>query len=224
MMQRGPDNLDEQPDALRRRLGALRDRPVDLTRLTAFIEEAVPPDVVILPHPTLLWRRRVMSIAASLLVLVSVGIAIWLTLAAKPALAAPQLLAEIHDQALAMRHIQVASFDEARRVLANEWASGPDVPTIDGAVPMECCMHKLGSKVVKCVSLEVEGEKVIMVVGHDKDITQPQGEIVIVHGQKLILTSNNGVNMAMSERDGRWICLMGRMDGARLVELAGSIR
>jgi hypothetical protein len=220
----GDDNFQEA-DALTRRLAALRDRPVDLSRLERTIKAAVPPpEPVVLPHPTLFWRRKAWSIAASVLLLISVGVTGWYSLAPHPALAAPQLLENIHDQALAMRHIRVSSFEEAGRALAREWRSGPDLPVLDGVVPMECCMHKVGSKVVKCVSLDVDGEKVVMVVGRDKDIQAPEGQVMMANGQKVVLTSSNGVNMAMSEHDGRWICLMGRIDGARLVELAGSIR
>lgn len=217
---------DENPnDPLRRRLAALKTRPMDLSRLQTAMEAAVPmPEPVIIPHPALLWRRRVLAVAASVLVLLSALAGGWFLLVPRPALAAPQLLANIHDQALAMRHIRVSSFDEARQVLSKEWKSGPEVPNVEGVVPMECCMHKLGSKVLKCVSLDVGGETVIMAVGHDKDIDAPQGAVIQTNGQNVILTSSNGINMAMSERDGRWICLMGRMDGARLVELAGSIR
>lgn len=223
---------DREPtdDVMRRRLSALRGRAVPLDGLEARLALQIPRDGAEIPPTYVMrrpaaWRRHVVALAASVAVLAGAAIFTASVLQPRPVLAAPHAMAVLHDEALAMpmSMTPVSDFGQARAALAREWKSGPVVPGVAQAVPRCCCMRTLGSKPLKCVALDVGGQQVVMTVAHERDIRLPTGRTVTVGGRPFIVTAHGGVNMVMGERDGRWVCLMGKLDETRLIELASSI-
>lgn len=179
--------------------------PVDTSRVAAAIRSHIPA------RP----RRRVlgwpMGIAAMLLIALGVFVAVGTF--SGPALASSHDLADIHDQ-ISSGHsgmvVKVASIDDAASAISQQWAHAPKLPRMPYKHVMACCVHKVANSKMAVVGLEVAGEQLTMAVAESGEITAAEGETVVRDGIKYKISSADGVNMAMTERDGRWVCLMGR--------------
>ena len=68
------------------------------------------------------------------------------------------------------------------------------------------------------------GAPVTMAIANAADVRVPESEMLTVGGVTYHVQSHQGVNMVMAQRNGRWVCLMGRLPTRRLAELANSLR
>ena len=89
---------------------------------------------------------------------------------------------------------------------------------------MHCCVHEIGRKQMACLTFSVDQQPITLAMASSRDIRSPHGEARTINGREYRIDSSDGVNMVMSEVDGTWMCLMGRLPIERLVELADAIR
>lgn len=215
------ERLDQ---ATSRRLAKLRATPVDLANLTNAIARQIPRPADAARF-RLRWARPLQAVAASLLVLGLIAVLV-ISSSSRPVLASPQRLAEIHAEVVSGRSqsTQVASMDAARSVLAEKWPGAPTMPEISAGNVSSCCIHMLGRKKVASVSVQSDGTHLTLVVADAAEIKQPEAPTMTVGGITYRVQSHNGVNMLMTEHEGRWVCLMGRLPPQRLTEIAGTMR
>jgi hypothetical protein len=63
-----------------------------------------------------------------------------------------------------------------------------------------------------------------MAVAEAADVKLPPCEAVTIRGNSYHVQSHEGINMVMTERGGRWVCLMGKVPVNRLAEIASTLR
>lgn len=205
------DLLDESADrAIAARLGRLRSMPVDLTRLKASIEREIPRPAVQLSRKRFEWLSPLRAIAATFLIAAIATIAVVIATAGRPALASADEMAAVH---LRMRSMSttVASLDEAEKVLRSQWPQQPGLPSdlpADDDKPMSCCIHKLDGKRMSCVAVDLAGSRVSIAIGRADDFKIPPGSRRTINDHEYVIETAQGVNMVMTKRAGRWMCVM----------------
>lgn len=215
------DRLDQ---ATARRLAKLREMPVDTSRLDRLIESRIPP-----PHavPDVVFRLRPLRAAAAAVALLAiVGAMIW-SLSGGAAQASPQVLAQFHEELVSGKipAIRVDSIAQANQALAEQWKQAVQIPEIPSEHVIFCCMRQIQDKRVACVLLRGMGDvPVTMAVAKARDMKMSGGEIRAYKGLLFHIYSSGRLNMAMTERDGRWICLISQLPVENLMEIAGEIR
>ena len=218
------DFVDQQMDqAIADRLAKLRSMPVDTSRLDQTLCQEIPA-----PRPaTTRWLRigPVRAVAASIAVLVVIS-ALLLTTATGPALASPAQMAQFHQDLVDGKTpvMQVDSIEAANRALASQSPQSPQVPAVPAQHVMACCMKSVKDKKVACVLLKDEGVPVTMTVANASDMRTPKSPTVIRAGVTYNVQSIGSLNMVMTERDARWICLIGEMPQERLMDIADKIQ
>ena len=120
--------------------------------------------------------------------------------------------------------MQVDSIDEANKALAGQWPGGPTVPDAPQSHVMACCMKSVKDKKVACVLLKSEGEPVTMTVANAADMRLPKSPTVTRGGVTYHVQAAGDLNMVMTERRERWICLIGRLPAPRLMDLADQLQ
>jgi HAMP domain-containing protein len=215
--------LDE---ATVRRLVRLRTMPVDLGRLKARVEAEIPRPVERAGGAIGLgWFRPMRAVAASLLVM-GLIVAVVIASSSGPALASSERLLQVHQEMLAGpdHATSVQSLEAANAALAQQWSRAPGVPSIEHDAVMSCCVHRIGRQKVACVAMTLDGTPITMAVAPASDIKMPQGRRIDRNGRIYLVDSSQGVQMVMTERDGRWACLMGPLPVERLVEALETMR
>jgi hypothetical protein len=81
-------------------------------------------------------------------------------------------------------------------------------------------MKSVKGKRVACVLLRNGGEPVTMTVANAADMRLPDSAPVRRGAAAYHVEAAGDVNMIMTERHGRWVCLIGRLPTERLVDLA----
>lgn len=213
-------------EATSRRLAQLRDVPVDTDRLLRMIEAEIPRESAAPRRKWLTWLSPIRAAAASLLVFTLIA-ALVISSSSGPVLASADQLAQIHQEVLAAdgSHVRpVTSIADANAGFSAEWPGAPMVPELPNKHARSCCIHRMGQKRMACVMFEVDGVPVTMAVAAAADVKLPAGETRDIGGVTYHVQSHEGINMIMTERGGRWVCLMGEVPINRLVELAPSLR
>jgi hypothetical protein len=123
----------------------------------------------------------------------------------------------------------VHSIQEANAALASDNPGCPAVPAVGGDAVggdqvMACCLHRVGRARMSCVSLMADGVPVSLAVADAADVRVPDSQTLTVDGVVYHVQSAQGVNMAMTERNGRWICLMGKLPTQRLIDVAKDLK
>jgi hypothetical protein len=207
------------------RLAKLRSLPVDTSRLERMLEPQIPRPV---PQPAMRlweWLRPSRAIAAGLVIFAMVGallIATW----GGPAMASPAEMARLHDDIVSGRATvtHVDSIAAANKMLAGQWESSPQIPRIPAEYVMACCMRSVKNKKVACILLEDNGGPVTMTVAKASDMRSPTSPTVNRGGITYHVQAVGRLNMVMTERNDRWICLMGQVSSDRLMDLAGQLQ
>lgn len=211
-----PD-LDE---AVRSRLARLATVPVDTSNLERRLHSAMASNAP--ERKRLLFRRwrPVSAVAAAVFVVATAGL-IMMILGNTPAKAAPGDMARLHEaiQTDAMA-ITVTSVEQANRVLAGQWKDLPQIPAPSMGQLHACCIHDYMDSKVVCLVLLDGQTPLTMVVGHSRKFRPAEGPIVERSGRKFTLHEVNGLRMAMTHQNGRFVCLMGEVSQDRLLELA----
>lgn len=214
-------------EATSRRLAKLRMAPVDTSELLKAVQAEIPrsnggPRRLIL----LDWFSPKRAAAASLLI-VGLIVALVITSSSGPVLASAEQLAHIHEEVLVgdgSHSTPVDSINAANIALAAKWPGAPSIPELPKDHVASCCIHMMGRKKVSCVSFETDGVPVTMVVAQSADIKLPASDTLTVSGITYHVQAHGDINMVMTQRGGRWVCLMGKLSVNRLAELASSLR
>jgi hypothetical protein len=225
-----PSQEQRLDDATVARLGKLRSMPVDTSRLDRLIQSEIPrtTDVPVLRISR--WIRPLRAVAAILLVVTVVG-AILYSLTGGPVVASPTEMAQFHDDMVSGRVAvtHVASIDAANKTLASEWGQSPQIPTVPLDHVMACCMHSVKNRKVACVLLEdrsggaQSGTPVTLTVAKAADMQAPDSPTVVRAGVTYHVQTVGQLNMVMTERNDRWICLIGALPKERLMDLASGL-
>lgn len=222
-------------DSVARRLARLRDRPLEMSAFEARIKAAIPPPATHSKEAEDEEQGRWIvfqmfspfrAVAAALLLAITAYLA-FLAFNPQPVLAHPERLASIYEEAVE-RHghgaVSVSSLAEAKAALKASWEDVPALPDAANAMQlMSCCVHEIGKKRMACVTFEVDNAPVTLALAPSKDIRCPVGEIRVVNGNRYVLGSSNGVNMAMVERDGKWSCVMGKLPQEKLIDVLNNL-
>jgi hypothetical protein len=223
-------SVDQRWDeAVSRRLGKLRSMPVDVSRLEQRVRAQVPPSDPASPAPLRLshWTRglkALRAVAAGFILLV-ITAALLLSTSGGPAVASPVVMAQLHEDIVSGRTpvMQVESVTAANQALAKQWAQSPQIPNVPNDHIMACCMRSMQNKKVACVLLNGENEPVTMTVANAADMDSPKSPTMTRNGVTYHVQSKGSLNMVMTERNDRWVCLVGRLPVERLMELASNL-
>jgi hypothetical protein len=220
-----PENDEQLQQAVSTRLAKLRSMPVDTTRLAKEVRAEVAPAAVrrvFLPH-------RLRAVAASFLVIGAVVVGLLVTASGRPVLASAGEMARLHEDLVSGKtpSVQVDSIDAANKVLSERWPRLPEVPEVS-EMPREhvmaCCMKSVENKKVACVLMKRDGVPVSLVVGHGKEVRAPDSPVTQRNGVDYHVQSSGKLNMIMTQRQGRWICLIGELGPDRLIDVAERLK
>ena len=221
--------FDEKSDdgrldrAVADRLAKLRTIPVDTLRLEQSLRGKIPAPPTALARSLRIGPLR--AVAASIAILL-IAAAVLLTTTTGPALASPAQMAQFHqDMVLGKTPVmQVDSIEAANRALAAQSPDSPQVPGIPAQHVMACCMKSVKNKKVACVLLKDDGVPVTMTVANASDMRTPKSPTAARNGVRYNVESVGALQMVMTQRNGRWICLIGELPAQRLMELAEKLQ
>jgi hypothetical protein len=218
------DRLDE---ATAQRLARLRSMPVDTSRLDQFIQAEIPRQDSKPSGLSIFFHSRpVRAIAAGVGMLLMIGVVMW-SLTGGAVLASPDTMAKFHEELVSGRvaAVRVDTIADANRTLADQWNMGVELPSVPQEHVMLCCMRNIKDKHVACVLLRSDGGvPVTMAVAKAMDMRLPaDSQTVVSDGVTYHIESSGKLNMVMSQRQGRWICLIGELPPQRLIHIAGAI-
>jgi len=225
-----PDSTESQKQALDRltaaRLRQLSNVPINTSRLDAYIESQIPkPGHARVFHLADWLHPRRLAIAASILVVVLLG-GLLLSTSGGPVMASTEDMAQFHEDMVSGRVavMHVDSMRACNAALAAQWAQSPRIPNMPADHVMACCMRSVKNKKVACVLLQGEGEPVSMTVANVSDVHIPACPVVMRDGVEFRVQSTGALNMVMTQRGERWVCLIGKLPADRLMQLAGSLQ
>ena len=231
------DESGEFDRATARRLAKLRTMPVELAGLEEAVRAQIEPAVIDDSRETRRWaigpwRRPARAVAAVLVLAVAVT-AVLLTSSSGPALASTEHMARMHEDLVSGRVpvMEVDTLEEAGRMLTGKTAAAPSLPTLrqqgasqPAAHVMACCMKSVGDKKVACVLLKTEGVPITMAVADAKDMRLPKSATLVRDGATYHVQSTGPLNMVMTEREGRWVCMMAELSVDRLISIASALK
>jgi hypothetical protein len=211
--------------AVSARLAKLRAMPVDLTNLEKVIESQIA-------HPTNLGRWRVLTlrplraIAASVVLVSAIAAAILLSASSGPALAEAAQMAQVHQDIVSGKVpvMQVSSIDAANRLLNQESPGAPALPQLPESHVMACCMKSVHDKKMACVLLKDEGAPVTLAVASAGDMKLPAVPVQTRDGVDYRIQHVGKLSMVMTERNGKWLCLIGQLPAERLMDMATQVK
>ena len=232
------DMLDSKDADARRdeataaRLAKLRSMPVDTSRLEETLRAKIPAAEVA-GRPARRdglrissWFKPLPAVAASFVLLSAVVAVVLLSSSGGPALASASTMAQMHEDLVSGRSpvMQVSSIAEANQALAGQSPGGPMLPGAPEGHVMACCMKSVKGKRVACVLLRNGGEPITMTVANAADMRLPDSPSVTRAGVTYHVQAAGGLNMVMTERNGHWVCLIGRVPADRLMDLTSSLQ
>ncbi|MGN6367853.1 MAG: hypothetical protein ACTHN5_06290 [Phycisphaerae bacterium] len=205
--------------AVARRLWKLGAMPVDTSRLDAALREKLPAR----RRMGRRWGVAVAGIAAMLLIVAMVGMGL---LQGRTVEASPAMMAQWHEEIVSgrvpmMRVTSVRELNAQMAALAKEGKMLPEVPM---GHSMACCMRSVGDKQVACVLLEDEGKPVTMAVADASEVKSPASGVTMRDGVAYHVEKVGVLNMVMTEKGGRWVCLIGEVPAERLMGIAAGVR
>jgi hypothetical protein len=207
------------------RLGKLRAMPVDTTGLDRFIRAAIPAPSVGRAVLSTRWFRPIRAVAASFLVIAVIA-GILLSMSSQPVEASVADMAKFHNELVAGRVpvTRVDSIQDANKVLAAQWAESPKMPNMPEDHVMACCMRSVKNRKMACALLRGDGEPVSMTVANASDMKTPTSPVITHNGIDYHVQSVGTLNMVMTQRNGRWVCLIAKLPKDRLMDLAASLQ
>jgi hypothetical protein len=217
---------DSEPDldrAVAARLARLRTMPVDASRLEKSLRARIPDAR---RKQRFLRFRSIQTIAASFVLLGGIVGAILLTASSGRALASPALMAQMHEDIVAGRVpiMQVDSITAANQMLANQSPGSPSLPQMPDSHVMACCMKSVHDKKVACVLLKDSGIPVTLSVANASDMELPSAPVTMRNGLSYRVQSVRKLSMVMTERNGKWLCLIGELPADRLMDMAAQVQ
>ena len=215
-----------QDEAVAARLRKLSTLPVNVGRLERQIWAQIPRADQQRQRPARMrFWRPLTAVAASITVFAIIAAAV-LTASSGQVMASPVQMAQFHQQIVSneIPVTKVDSIEAASRVLANHWPQSPDLPRAPEAHVMACCMKSIKDKNVACVLLRSGGTPITMSVAKAADMRSPAGDKVVRNGATFHRMSSGNLNMISTERQGRWVCLIGEVPLDRLITIAEQLQ
>jgi hypothetical protein len=216
---------DEPVDrAIAARLAKLQSMPVDTSRLERQLRAQIPARPARLAIGSR-WLRPMRAAVAASFLLVAGMIALLVSTSGGPVLASTTEMAQFHNDLVSGRVpvTRVDSMQAANQALAAQWAQSPQVPNMPNDHVMACCMRSVKNKKMACVLLKGDGEPVTLTVANASDMQTPTSPIMTRNGIQYHVQSAGSLNMVMTDRGGRWVCLIAKLPPDRLMDLASSL-
>lgn len=225
-------NRDEHAElvdrAVSERLAKLRAMPVDLTNLDELLRGLIPPPVreTRWRIPTIRPFRPLRAIAASVVLLSAIAAAIMLSASSGPALAEAAQMAQVHQDIVSGKIpvMQVSSIDGANRMLNQESPGAPSLPQLPDSHVMACCMKSIHNKKMACVLLKSEGVPVTLAVASASDMKLPTAPVQMRRGVEYRVQHVGKLSMVMTERNAKWLCLIGELPAEGLMDMAAQVK
>jgi hypothetical protein len=173
------------------------------------------------------WGRVTRFAAAAAILMGIALVAIILFGSGGPALASAQEMADLHEDLVAGRSavVPVDSSEQAAKELQRQWPQSPGLPALPADNVMACCMKSLKGKKMGCILIKREGVPVTMAVARADDMQLPTSSPTQTRGGATYHVQSVGrLNMVMTEKSGRWICLIGELPTKSLMDLADQLR
>jgi len=218
---------DEDQDllatAVSARLARLGNMPVDTSRVDKMVRQQIPQP----PKQRRVWfARPVRAVAASLLLMSAIAAAIVLSTSGGPALADSAQMAQVYQDIVSGRVavMQVDSIEAANRMLNSQSPGAPSLPRVPESHVMACCMKSVHNKKMACVLLKNEGVPVTLAVASASDMKMPTSPVVTRKGVDYRVQRVGELSMVMTERDGKWLCLIGQLPAERLMDVAAQVQ
>lgn len=223
----GPELDPAWDQAIAARLGRLRKVPPGLDRLKASMRAEL--DEVLRKPQRRLWLAPVRATAASF-VLLAVLVGLLVSSSGGPVMASAQQMAQVHEDLVSGRTpaARVDSIAAANRALAEQSSQAPDVPDVPHEHVMACCMKSVRGKRVACVLMDKAGTPVTLTIANAADMKLPASPIQVRAGNtyhvQSVSTGHGVLHMVMTERHGRWVCLIGQLPAERLMDIADQLQ
>ncbi len=221
-----PDRSQDQLDrATRARLSKLASRPVDTSAVASRLRAEMAehraqgrPATFTLPA----WAHWLGRGAVAAAIVVVVTLVFVTSQSGSAVYAAPADMAQLHRDLVAGRApvVPVGNLAEAKRTIESAWREAPAIPDQWDQLVHACCLRDVQSRQVACILLKQDGVPVTVVLARTKDFRSPDDETVDHNGRKYVVHSLDGVNMVMTQRGDRWMCLMGEIPQDALMRLA----
>ncbi len=236
------DNLSDIDRATRDRLGLLRTLPIDTSSLARSLSAQLPAsestDAVIAKPSRSFWSGWRPRIAIAAVLLMALSLAISVVSNGGPVMASAATMAAVHEDIVAGRvHVtQVDSLDAANRALAELSPRSTQLPTMPMPVTqqaqpptahvMACCMRSVKDKDLSCVLLMRDGVPITLSVAAARDMAshKADGESIQYNGSTYQVQTFAKLTMVASERDGRWVCLIGALPAEELMKLLAGLQ
>lgn len=216
-------NHDRLEQATASRLTRLAGRPVDTTNLAQQLTLAMESQTAALPNRRTGWQAWWRPITAATAAIVIVAVVGWFFTSSgpAPAMAAPAYLAQIHHDVVNGYgpNLKVASVEEANQLLADQANGVVEVPELPGMM-MSCCLHEHEGTTLTCALIELDGRFVTVAIADRSKMHSPKGRLIERGGRKFTVHQANGITMVMTNRDNRWMCVMGQVNESLLIDIA----
>ena len=147
-------------------------------------------------------------------------------------MAVPTELARFHREVVrGLRpQLKVSSVEQANRLLADQAKGIIVVPRLPDAL-RSCCLNQYAGATLTCALIERRGQLISVAVTDGAKLHSPRGRVIhcngrVIHcnGRSFIAHTANGVNMVMAYENGRWMCVMGEVEAAALLDVAMGVR
>jgi hypothetical protein len=226
-----PNDISALDRATHDRLAKLSTVPVDTARLDQLLRARIPPEGTAPTVPTARRRHRMIlrprrAVAAAALLVLGIVAAGLLSTSGGPVQASPAQMAQFHHELVSgsAPAMQVDSIEAANRMLAGQASGSPQLPGVPAEHVMACCMRTVKNRKVACVLLKNQGAPITMTVANAADMALPRSPRIIRNGVTYHVQSWDALNMVMTERHGRWVCLIGQVPSQRLMDLADQLQ
>lgn len=216
------ENSPEQPGdhMLRSRLARLGAMPIDTSILDRAMRAQLPQSV----HPWLRWVVSASALAASLLIAISVVLAMQGNEAQASGIAMAQMHRDIVSGRVPTMHAE--SIDDANRAIAAmSGVAGPlQLPHAPAIHTMACCMRDVNHKKVACVLLDHAGTPVTMMVGDIAGAAPQASNVEVREGVEYHYQTVDDLTMVSTQHDQRRICVIGQMSREQLMHLLAGLK
>ncbi len=221
-----PNESSDLQQAMHDRLGRLRAMPVDASRLEQALQSHLPQRPGDLRGRLPFLRLNPLRAMAASVLILGVLTAVLVSSFTGPVLASPAQMAQLHNDLVSGRApvMQVDSIESANRTLAGQSPQSPAIPSLPEDHAMACCMQSVKNKKVACVLLKKEGVPITMTVANAADMRLPKSPTITRNGVTYHVQSHGPLNMLMTERNGRWVCLIGESQPDRLMDIADQLQ
>ena len=209
-------------DALAKRLAKLAATPIDTTHLDQALRAHLPPPPAVVSARSRPWLKPLVALAASLLLIATVTLAL---LSPSAAQASPQEIASLHTQVITGSNMMpTRSVGEVNQMIA-AMGHSLTIPGLPANPPECCCMRKLKDKDVVCLLLKEGNTAVTMTVAAACDMKCPSSAPTVTRGPNTYHVSQVGsLNMVMTARHNRWVCLVSQAPQETLLTLAEKLQ